>query len=219
MMWWTKKPVFDFALIVADGDPPSLELIRNFREQARAYFALDGAANWLLEQNEVPDLIIGDLDSFDRNKWPKIPILCIADQNSNDLEKALVYCQEQGINRAIILGAFGRRLDHLLTNLFVLRKFNEKLAIMMADDTQMAFIAKPGQTLELLDMKDEYLSLFPCGNNVGPVTTTGVQYGLKKECLSFDQRIGTLNRIIENRATIHNERGDLLIIMPNRTVL
>lgn len=214
MMWWQKPGVQTFALIVADGEAPSLALLRNYRALASSFIALDGAANWLLEHKEQPDIVVGDLDSFDSAAWPEVRTHYVDDQNTNDLDKALAYCKTNALGRVVILGAFGRRIDHFLTNLFVVRKYAFDLELALIDDQQMAFLLRPGERIELLGMKDAYCSLFPFGSKTGPITTTGLKYTLHQEFLSLDQRIGTLNRITEDKASIICEEGDLLIILP-----
>jgi len=42
----------------------------------------------------------------------------IADQETNDLEKAIAYCAECGWKTPVIVGATGRREDHTLGNVF-----------------------------------------------------------------------------------------------------
>ena len=41
-----------------------------------------------------------------------------ADQNTNDLEKALAYCAKRGWRKPVIVGATGKREDHSLGNVF-----------------------------------------------------------------------------------------------------
>lgn len=213
-MWWRNTASLNFALIVADGDAPSLALLKHYSARASNFIALDGAATWLLEQNLRPHIVIGDLDSFEKARWPEIPTQYVDDQNTNDLEKALAYCQKHNLHRVVILGAFGQRIDHFLTNLFAVRKYAYDLDLALLDDEQMAFILRPGEKLELLDMRGAYCSLFPFGPNIGPITTSGLQYPLQRELLCLDKRIGTLNRIVEDKALIVSEQGDLLIVLP-----
>ena len=68
-----------------------------------------------------PTVIIGDLDSLSclpsfvsrPPSFVKVP-----DQNTNDLEKALSYCVQQGWRDPVIVGATGKREDHSLGNVF-----------------------------------------------------------------------------------------------------
>ena len=64
-----------------------------------------------------PTVIIGDLDSVHARSVP-CRVIYDADQDTNDLEKALVYCAKQGWRQPIIVGATGKREDHTLGNVF-----------------------------------------------------------------------------------------------------
>ena len=68
-----------------------------------------------------PTVIIGDLDSLSRlpSRVSRPPSLVkVHDQNTNDLEKALAYCAQQGWRDPVIVGATGKREDHSLGNVF-----------------------------------------------------------------------------------------------------
>ena len=67
-----------------------------------------------------PTVIIGDLDSFSRPNLFRFPssLIPVPDQDTNDLEKALAYCVQQGWRDPVIVGATGKREDHSLGNVF-----------------------------------------------------------------------------------------------------
>ena len=64
-----------------------------------------------------PDVIIGDLDSVCRRPVP-CRVIHDADQNTNDLEKAMAYCAKRGWRSPVIVGATGKREDHMIGNVF-----------------------------------------------------------------------------------------------------
>ena len=64
-----------------------------------------------------PAVIIGDLDSVCARSVP-CRVIHDADQDTNDLEKAISYCAQQGWRKPVIVGATGRREDHTLGNVF-----------------------------------------------------------------------------------------------------
>ena len=73
-----------------------------------------------------PTVIIGDLDSFSRPNLFPLPssLIPVPDQNTNDLEKALAYCAQQGWRDPVIVGATGKREDHSLGNVFRALDYN-----------------------------------------------------------------------------------------------
>ena len=107
---------------------------------ARRVVACDSAADAYRRRfRKWPAVIIGDFDSVGggpRRPWTdrrpsaggavrpgphaSQPPVCvrIPDQNTNDLEKAMAYCAQQGWRRPVIVGATGKREDHTLGNVF-----------------------------------------------------------------------------------------------------
>src|SRR5580700_7123377 len=179
-MEWLKG-LNNFCLVLAHGDPPSVALGTSFRSRAKLFIALDGAAHWAIKNHLNPDLIIGDLDSVDAQIIGSYNHHKIEDQNSNDLEKSFIYCLQEGFEQILVLGAFGKRADHFLTNVYVLRKYAARAEIIFADDHQIAFMCSPKKPLVITGMNNCYLSLFPLSAQVGPITTSGLAYTLKHE--------------------------------------
>ena len=74
-----------------------------------------------------PTVIIGDLDSLSRlpSHVSRPPSLVkVSDQDTNDLEKAMAYCIQQGWRAPVIVGATGKREDHTLGNVFRALAYN-----------------------------------------------------------------------------------------------
>lgn len=200
-------------VIVADGEKPDFAFAHSHLREAHTIIALDGAAHWLLDHGIKPHLIIGDLDSFRGADDPTLVIHPIDDQNSNDLEKAFSYCEQHALNHITVLGGFGLRADHFLTNLYVLSKFASRLNVTFVDTEQIAFICPRETTLHITAQTGSYISLFPLGDQVGPIWTTGLLYPLHGEMLSLQTRIGTLNCVHTEHATLRYEQGALLVLI------
>lgn len=67
-----------------------------------------------------PTVLIGDFDSSAdvARAEGKTAVIRIAEQDTNDLAKAVRYCAAQGWRDPVILGATGKREDHTLGNVF-----------------------------------------------------------------------------------------------------
>ena len=81
-----------------------------------------------------PNYILGDFDSisdksqvyYRSNGPPDIQFIKMEDQDSTDLEKALLYSLEllgQSSKRVLVHGAFGGRIDHTMNAVHILHKF------------------------------------------------------------------------------------------------
>ena len=85
---------------------------------AKRIVACDSAADAYRRRfRKWPTVIIGDLDSVRARSVP-CRVIYDADQDTNDLEKALAYCAKQGWRKPVIVGATGKREDHTLGNVF-----------------------------------------------------------------------------------------------------
>lgn len=199
-------------LILANGEKPSIALFKRFFARKTHLFALDGAGLWLFQEGFTPDLVIGDMDSMTMGDL-KAPCLKIADQESNDLEKALLHCQRLGLTEISLLGAFGLRADHFLTNIAIMSRFSD-LNITMIDDHQCAFICPENKKITFDLPLGSFISFFPLSDQVGPIWSLGVDYPLSGEMLGIKNRLGTLNRIKHHEASLLCEQGPLLVIAP-----
>lgn len=113
-------------VILAAGDFPRRGTeARRLLEGARRVVCCDGAADaYRRRLGRLPDVVIGDLDSV-VGKYPCV--VCIEEQETNDLEKAIAYCKQKGWKRPVILGATGKREDHAIGNVF--RAFEHGLEV------------------------------------------------------------------------------------------
>ena len=86
--------------------------------EAKRVVCCDGAADvYRRRLRRWPDVIVGDLDSVRARRVP-CRVVHDADQDTNDLEKAIVYCGKRGWRKPVIVGATGKREDHTIGNVF-----------------------------------------------------------------------------------------------------
>ena len=106
-------------VILAAGDfPKKGGAAWKLLASATRVVACDSAADAYRRRfRKWPDVIIGDLDSMRRRSVP-CRVIHDADQDTNDLEKAMAYCAKQGWRNPIIVGATGKREDHTIGNVF-----------------------------------------------------------------------------------------------------
>ena len=89
---------------------------RRLLESAARIVACDGAADSLRRHRvRCADFVVGDLDSV---KTRRPEMVRIAEQDTNDLDKAIGFCRGRQWKDLVIVGASGGREDHLLGNVF-----------------------------------------------------------------------------------------------------
>ena len=116
-------------VILAAGDFPRKGGVAwKLLAAATRVVACDSAADAYRRRfRKWPDVIIGDLDSIPPHfLLSPFSFLLVrdADQNTNDLEKAMAYCAKQGWRDPMIVGATGKREDHSLGNVFRALAYN-----------------------------------------------------------------------------------------------
>jgi len=197
-------------LIVANGEQPVSEQHWKRIERASPLVCTDGAANWVLERDIVPDIVIGDMDSLRseiRAKIEKNTLRHIPSQENTDLEKAIDYALEQGYDAATILGATGKREDQTLANLYLLVKYAGDIHIQLL--TNYCTIEPVTDSLTVHAEIGQVISLLPVGQTEG-VSTTGLEYPLENEVLEIGSR-GVSNCAVENEVTVSLTSGALLL--------
>jgi thiamine pyrophosphokinase len=171
--------------------------------------ATDGAYQFLKEQQIIPNFISGDFDSLE-NLPKNIEVIHTPNQDFTDFDKILQILFDKGFTTIDIFGASGKEQDHFLGNLHTTIQWKEKLQLTFFDNHSRYFLAD--KSTELTNCKDKIVSLvpFPKATNI---ITKGLQYPLKKEDLTFGERIGTRNKAIKNNLKITFESGELFIFI------
>ncbi len=116
-------------LILANGDPPSPDLLARLASSHDLFIACDGAALKAAALGVLPQIVSGDFDSLDldsaRAALPDAEFVPTPDQSQTDLQKAVGIAREQGADSLTIAGATGGRIDHTLGNISLLLRWQE----------------------------------------------------------------------------------------------
>ncbi len=198
------------ALILANGKPPSKRLFQKFFTSADWFICADGGANTAARFGYAPDLIIGDLDSIEKESlavFSNANVRKLKDQNSTDLEKALIAAIREKNSEIVVLGATGGRLDHAIGNLSALAKFSRKAHITFIDNIG-TFIAV-NHSLEFSLPIGTIISLLPLSRCTG-IVTKGLKWNLKNEALELGIRESTSNVVVSSPVNIKVKKGSLI---------
>jgi thiamine pyrophosphokinase len=114
------------ALILANGELHDSSVLRR-RVQAESFdlvLGADGGASFARTLGLRLDGVIGDLDSLSPEEQlglGDIPVKpYTAEKDETDLELALRYAQAKGVERVVVVGALGARMDMTVANLFMI---------------------------------------------------------------------------------------------------
>ena len=167
-----RKNLASSAIIVANGQFPTHPVPLSLLETGVPVVCCDGALRKLLKAKVMPTVVIGDCDSLseqDRQQYASM-ICRIAEQESNDLTKAVRYCVEQGWKDLVILGATGGREDHTIANISLLADYLDitrevwmvsDYGVMNAISEEATFESFPGQQVSIFSIEPAPMSSEP----------------------------------------------------------
>ncbi|NOX37466.1 MAG: thiamine diphosphokinase [Calditrichaeota bacterium] len=200
------------ALLFANGEVSEREIRFLSKQTFDLIIAADGGARHALKWQLRPHYVVGDLDSITdelREQLQGTQFIHRPSQDLNDLEKTLLFCQEKGVNRLTLLGITGKRLDHTLTNLSVLSRFDTVFDLTLLDPDGEIFFVR--NTFYYQGRIGQLISLVPLFSAEG-ITTQGLAYPLNDESLTWGVREGLSNVIVQNPVRISLKKGLLMVI-------
>ena len=200
-------------LIIANGKSPNKQLLQSLVEESDCIIAADGGSNICFKNNIYPDYVIGDFDSIDnmlKSHFKNSEFIYRPEQDEHDLLKALKFCETLKPQKIIATAVFGKRIDHILSNLFILQNGNFNFQIEFVDDYTKVFIINKKKEFNLLQNHPiSFLSYKP----VFGVTLNGFKYNLDDK--DFPNGFnGVSNEITENPASVTIKKGIITAIVP-----
>ncbi len=203
------------ALIIANGEACSMDLLNELLEWSPLVVVLDSAVTRVMELGIKIDVLIGDFDrSFDAHYYQEkqYPLEIIHDhcQESTDLEKAFRYLVGRDFKAANVVWATGRRADHTITNICNIVRFRDQLKIVLYDDYSKIYTLP--YSFEKWYAANTIISLIPIGTVTG-ITSQNLQYTLQNETLTAGYRTGSSNHVLQDGfVKVSYETGDLLMM-------
>jgi len=201
-------------LILANGDAPKKSVIKYLQKSGyTTLICADGGANTAYKLNLIPDYIIGDFDSINKETidffTDKVKFIQLDRQNDTDVEKALKLAISKKYSEVILLGATGDRLDHSFCNIGVLLKFSDKINTAMLH--QKSFMKVYNKSTVLRTIHGEVLSIYGIDHKT-KITSSGLKYSLKNDSLPFGVKESTSNVAIADTVKINISGGKILIV-------
>lgn len=198
------------ALIIADGEPPSANLLQTLAGAADLVIAADGGADKALSAGVRPQAVVGDLDSVSvaaRSALPPEALHRVPSPDATDLQKAIDFALERGARRIDIAAAGGGRADHALANLSVLPLYRGMATVRVIDDLFEIELVEGEAVIDAA--VGTVVSLVAIGECRG-ITTLGLRWNLVDHTLAFSPH-GVHNEVAEPPATVSVRSGDLLL--------
>jgi len=206
------------AVIFSNGAYNSYGCLKKIISDDDYIICADGAISHCLAMGIIPDLWIGDFDScnFDEliNNHPELQktefrkLNCRKDET--DTHVACDIACDLGFECVLILGAFGKRIDHMMANIFLLEYMHEKnvMAYLADEKNRVSFLSDS----VIIKKERKYLSIVPIDPYIVVEKVSGLEYTLKNEKLFRNESRGISNEITGDYAQIKLTEGRALII-------
>ena len=168
----------------------------------------------------VPNHIVGDFDSvspeileFYKNQSQIIFHTYHPEKDNTDTDIALKLAIGLKSSEITIMGALGRRMDHAIANIHILKDALEtNIPCQILDEHNRIYLINKEITLEKNRVYGKYISLIPLTSEVKDLTLTGFKYPLNHYTLPIGTSLGISNEMIEDIAHIKMDKGILIVI-------
>ena len=204
-------------VIFANGELPNPERARLLLQNEDYIICADGGTRHALTLNLRPNLIIGDMDSTEKEQLQKFQNHNVSielfphDKNETDLELAINHALELDPTQIIIIAALGGRLDHTLGNIALLTDVRLSTFDVRLDDGIEEILLCRDQ-VQVHGRSGDIVSLIPWQGPASEVQTTNLKWVLRKETLYPDKTRGISNEMIDETASVSIGSGLLLVV-------
>ena len=195
--------------IIANGQIDDLEKLLSSIRNHQRIVAVDGGLVYCKRANLTPNFLVGDFDSCPSGlleSYAKVPKKILPqDKDMTDLEAAIEEEWKRGAETITLFGAWGKRIDHALTNALILGRYPLKL--LLETETEIAFAIQGKVALK--SYVGQTVSLIPLYGPARGIDTLGFKWELKNRTL--DQNfVGISNIALKADPVVDIQTGLIL---------
>ena len=197
-------------VIISGGEYEPMENIGN----SDFIIACDKGYSYACKSGIVPDLVVGDFDSFDGEINEKLPVIRFQrEKDDTDTMIAVKYAVQHGFDEIQIRCALGGRLDHTLANIQagVYAVKHGLKAYVIGKETEIYILSNSEMTIPRKENCS--ISLLSHSDTCEGVSAMGVKYTLRNAGLTNGFPLGISNEWIAEEVTVSVEKGILLTIV------
>lgn len=212
------------ALIVTNGQINDLDYLNKIILSHDYVICVDGAARYLHRIQKKPDLMVGDMDSVHEVDmiWIESSLTPVnryeTRKDFTDTELAIEVALDKNPELITIVGAVGSRLDHSLSNIFLLKKIADAGVEGQIDDGdfEVLYLWKDKQ---LNWKRGEVVSFVPTSESEIRVTLEGFEYPLFEKRMTQGTSLCISNVVKKDNPIIKIVGGGLLAIRNKKPLI
>lgn len=168
------------------------------------FIAADSGIETAVKLNITPDILIGDFDSLDLDKFDKhkisenIKIIKYpAEKNDTDSMLAVKYALELGYKNIAVIGGIDGRTDHTLANLFLLKYIKNKGGSGYITNGYNKITYLENAKVKIYK-EYKYISVIPVSPEIRGVTLKGFKYPLDNAKVRIEEPYTVCNEIAKD---------------------
>ncbi|TYQ15619.1 UNVERIFIED_CONTAM: thiamine pyrophosphokinase [Acetivibrio alkalicellulosi] len=204
-------------IIVASGLMHNYSYYKKYFDHDRMVICADGGALHLKKMGIKPDILLGDFDSISKNdlnffKDMNVEILSYPkEKDMTDTHLAVKIAVERGCRELYLLGCTGSRLDHSLSNIFLLKQMIDIgiKGTIVNENNEVSLIC---DSIEVKKEDGFKITVLPMTDKVEGIKTSGLYYELNDFTINMGDSIGVSNEFVADGAQISIKSGLLLVI-------
>ena len=209
------KKKYSTIVIICNGTLNDENFHKSLLGQADLVICADGGANNAGKLDVVPDYVIGDMDSAEKDILEKLSkkhnskIIIDHNQDKTDTELAIELAESFNPKEIILLCAIGTRIDHTIANILCLDRIKKGINARIIDNKN-EIILMDSSSLEFFGKKGDIISIIPL-TDVKGLTYEGLKWGLDDKNVKFNW-FGICNQLTSQKGSISVKKGKLVII-------
>jgi len=185
--------------------------------------ACDKGYEYALRAQIVPDVVIGDFDSYEGDIYgdiakvdTKINVMRHpVEKDDTDTMLAIKQAVSMGCDHIIIVCALGGRLDHTIANIQSMAYAASRGCVceLYSDKEYMKALSSPREHEIILEKKENTsLSLFSLSDKCTNLSIKGAKYETKGVTLTNDFPLGLGNSWVSDEVSVSFDQGTLLLV-------
>lgn len=199
------------AVIIGNGIIENYDKIKQRLRADDYVICADGGYNHAKKLGIKPAVVVGDMDSIGDNDYDGEIINLPIRKDFTDSEVCIKYILLKHFEEVMMLGFTGKRQDHSITNMLLLKQFAdvETNAYIVDEYNEIRFTSNENN---IYGKKGDIVSIIPITGDLVGVTTQGLDYPLDNETLAFGESRGVSNIMKSDKCKITITSGQGLII-------
>lgn len=188
-------------VIIGGADIGRYDRIRGYLREGDFYICCDSGLKHREGLDIVPDLIVGDFDSYENPQLNIETITLPREKDDTDTVFAVKEALSRGFQDFLLVGVIGGRLDHTLGNVSLLLMLDAqgKTATALDDFSEMEIVS--GQPVQIQDCYT-YFSLLNISGTAQSITIKNAKYPLDDAEITCEYQYGISNEVLPGKIAV-----------------